>query len=145
MDKDAQVVGIVRQGIVRAAADHNAGSLLRNVADGVEGGEIHLLLQRVPQPAARQGEHVRVHGDGVQQAFGPLVKVFHNFLAEAAFIGRLPQKLLIVKRNPQLLGHADAHFLAAAAKLPANGDHCVHTDASSLGKSIIPLYKTSVK
>ena len=53
-DKQAQVVGIVRQGVVRAPADDNAGPLVRDVPDGVESRQIHLLFQRVTHTAAGQ-------------------------------------------------------------------------------------------
>ena len=126
------MVGVVRQGIVRAAADHDAGALGGNMADGIKGSQVHLLLQGIAGAGAGQGEHVRIHGDGVQKALGPLVKVFEDLLTQAAFLGRLLQKLFIVKRNAQLLGHADTHFLAAAAELTSNGNDGLHRDHSSL-------------
>ncbi|CAN3976046.1 30S ribosomal protein S4, partial [Dysosmobacter welbionis] len=130
-DKQAQVVGIVRQGVVRAPADDNAGPLVRDVPDGVESRQIHLLFQRVTHTAAGQGKHIGIHGDGVQEALGPLVEVFKNLLAQAALLGGLLQQLLVIEGNAQLLGHADADLLAAAAKLPADGDDGFHREPSS--------------
>ena len=132
------MVGILRQGIVRTAADDHTRPLLCDVPDGIKGSKIYLLLQRISSTGTRQRKHIGIHGDGVEQALGPLVKIFEDFFAQTAFLGGLLQKLLIVKRNTQLLGHTDAHFLAAAAKLPANGDNGFHKDSSSLGIFIIP-------
>ena len=132
VDENAQMVGIVRQRVVRAASDHDAGALRGDVADGIEGRQVHLLLQGIPGAGAGQGEHIRVHGNGVQQALGPLIKVLEDLFAQAALFRRLLQKLLIIKRNTQLLGHADTHFLAAAAELTSNGNDGLHRDHSSL-------------
>jgi len=71
---------------------------------------------------AGQCEHVRVHGDGVKQALGTLVKVFKDLLAKAALLRCFLQQLLIVKRNTQLLGDTDSHLFAAAAELPADAN-----------------------
>lgn len=46
-DKQAQQIGIVSQGVVRAAADDDAGALLGDVANGIERCQIHLLLQGI--------------------------------------------------------------------------------------------------
>ena len=124
------MVGIAGQGIIRAAADDDAGTLLRDVADGVEGGQVHLLFQGVPRAGAGEGKHVRVHGDGVEQALGPLVKILQNLFTQAALLGSLLKDFLIIKGNAQLLGHADANFLAAAAKLSSDGDDGFHSGTS---------------
>ena len=130
MDENAEMVGVAGQGVVRAAADDDAGAFLGDVADGVEGGEIHLLLQGLARSGAGQGEHVGIHGDGVEQALGTLVKIFQDFFAQAALFGRLLKNFLIIKGDAQLLGHADADFLAAAAELSSDGDDGLHSGTS---------------
>ena len=129
MDKEAQAVGIVRQGIIRAAANDDTGALFGDAADGIKGGKIDLLLQRLSRAAAGQGEHVRIHGDGVKQALGALVKVFDDLLAKAALLGCLLEDLLVIERNAKFLGQTDTHFLAAAAKLTSDGNDGFHTIA----------------
>ena len=145
VDEDAQMVGVAGERVVRAAADDDAGTLFGDLADGVEGSQVHLLLQGIPHAGARQGEHVGVHGNGVEQTLGPLVEVLQNLLAQAAFLGGLLQNLLIVKGNAQLLGHTDADFLAAAAELSSDGDDGLHSGTSFLGASIILRFYKIVK
>ena len=63
-DKQAQQIGILCQGIIGAAADDNAGAFLRDVADGLENRQMHLLLQRFTGSAGK-AKRVSIHGDGV--------------------------------------------------------------------------------
>ena len=132
VDEDAQMIGIIRQCVVRATTDNDAGTLLGDVADRIKGSQIHLLLQGIAGTRARQAEHVGVHGNGIEQALGPLIKIFKNLLAQTAFLRCRTQQLFIVERDTQLLGYADTDFLAAAAELPSDGNDGLHGDPSSL-------------
>ena len=143
VNENAQVVGVIRQGIVRTAADDDAGALIGNVADGIKSSQVHLLLQGVSGAGAGQSKHIGVHGDGVQQALGTLVKIFKNLLAQAALLRCFLEKFFIIKRDAQLLGHADADFLAAAAKLPTDGNDGLHINPT-FGLCIIPRFFISV-
>ena len=51
----------------------------------------------------------------------------------------------LIRELDQFLGYADADFLTAAAKLPSNGNHSFHRDASSLAENIIPQFHAIVK
>ena len=89
-----------------------------------------LLVEKGAAGRAGEAQRVGVHGDGIQQALGPLVKIFKDLLAQAALLRGLLQQFLIVERNSQLLCDADADLLAAAAKLPSDGDHGFHEKSS---------------
>ena len=144
VDKQAQVVGIAGQGIVRAAADDNAGAFVGNAADGIEGGKIYLLLQGVACAGAGHSEHIGVHGNGKQEAFGLLVKVLQHLFTKTASSGGFLQDLFVIEGDAQLFRNADADLLAAAAELASDGDDGIHRNPPFCGFSI-PFFAEKVK
>ena len=61
VDKEAQPVGVFCQSVVSAAADDDAGPLGGQLADGVEGGQIDLLLQGFPRAGAGESLEQQVY------------------------------------------------------------------------------------
>ena len=75
-----------------------------------------------------QPHRVGRHGDVEQEAArdgGVLADLLDELVREAAFLCYLIDQLLVIVGNSELLGDFFANGSAAAAELPADGDHFV--------------------
>ena len=124
MDKNTQPAGVLRERVIRTAADDHARPLLRGLPDRVKLREEHLMVQRHIGVDTPGTESRGAHGERIQQAArGRLVVVLENVLAHAAFLRGKGEQLLVVKRHAALFRNLPADFPAAAAVLPADGQN----------------------
>ena len=125
MDEDMQRVGTVLEDEVRTATDNDARTLFRQVADDVGLADVELVGNghRVDQ-THRMGRDRDIEqeaaGDG-----GVFTDFLDELMREAAFLCYLIDQLLVIVGNSELLGDFFANGSAAAAELPADGDHFV--------------------
>ena len=125
MDENMQRVRTVLEDEVRTAADDDAGTLFRQVADDVGLADVELVGNghRVDQ-THRVGRDRDIEqeaaGDG-----GVFTDFLDELVREAAFLCYLIDQLLVIVGNSELLGDFFANGSAAAAELPADGDHFV--------------------
>ena len=122
----------VLERVVRAAADENAGALVRELLDGIIGRKIHLLLDAALGRHMVHGEGIRVHRNGIKKALGALVEAVEQLLTKAAFLRRLLEQQIVIVDDAELVRQRRADLAAAASVLSSNGND--HKDSSFIAK-----------
>ena len=125
VDEDVQRIGTVFENKVRAAADDDARPLRGQIADDVGLADVELIghghrVDQTHRVGGNRDIEQEAAGDG-----GVFADFLNELVREAALLGHLIDQLLVIVGNSELLGDLLANGSAAAAELPADGNHFV--------------------